>query len=390
MYNLYVETFKNNILDTIGEEMHPCKFITDSPDEFENSEYALLTHMQDSDTSAAITVDMTFNYIQDYKVTKYFTEDTTGKIEFWDYDFIRFFPTLVKPSVILIARDESLLSQLENLIMKEYADPHLAKSPHPILPDQQISIKLSISNGKNLKHFYNPYKNVYGSTIFFDIVTLPWYFCEWDKTDVEQRHIVQKEVLRQYFALCHLEENCANLINSTAGNTEADTYRLTSITSRKAELLDILNIDKELRDFESVNKIAETVNQTDMSIQEAIKRLQAEMRAKQRREELSMERERVQAYAPQDDSDTQGGSILGAAISAFSEYRKERKIEERNARREREQREYERKEYVKRQNEERRRQAIQSQREWEAVRKANEERRRKGQPLLPLPPRKWY
>lgn len=34
--------------------------------------------------------------------------------------------------------------------------------------------------------------------------------------------------------------------------------------------------------------------------------------------------------------------------------------------------------------------AVESQRQWNAVRKANEERRRKGQPELPLPPRKWY
>ena len=73
------------------------------------------------------------------------------------------------------------------------------------------------------------------------------------------------------------------------------------------------------------------------------------------------------------------GSILGNAIGNYGvrkELRNQTRLMEEEAREAKRERERERRE-----------RATQSQREWDAVKKANDERKRKGEPLLPLPPR---
>lgn len=75
-----------------------------------------------------------------------------------------------------------------------------------------------------------------------------------------------------------------------------------------------------------------------------------------------------------------GGALLGGLSGSGSNSRDSQSEWEREQERKNRKAEYER----------RHQEALDSQREWEAVRKANEERRRKGQPELPLPPRKWY
>lgn len=73
--------------------------------------------------------------------------------------------------------------------------------------------------------------------------------------------------------------------------------------------------------------------------------------------------------------------------------RRERRYEQRERRRERFEANREERNVRMREwqfeHEEKRRRAIQSQREWQAVKEANEKRRRNGQPELPYPPRYW-
>lgn len=391
MYSLYVEMFGENICESIGNELQSCKYVSDCHGEFGYNSSTLLEHIKNSNVSAIFTTDMTYNYVSNYKVTRYFTEDENGSLKFWNYDFNRFFPTLARPSVVVIAKNKTLLSHLEDVIISEYANSHLAKVPHPILPNQKISLKLLISNKEHINHYYNQDEDTYSSTIYFDIVNLPWYFKDWNRTDVNNSHHLQKEALRQYFALCDLEEGCANVINNADENSEADTYRLNTIMRKKAALLDIMNIGKDMRDHKMLKKIAMMVNLQEISIQEAVNQLYSEIIAERQKEleKINAERKRMQAHYYEDDYDTQRGSILGSIIDGASEYRNEKKLEKQRLEYEREQKEYEKKR-EREKRDERHRRAIQSQREWEAVRKANEERRRKGQPELPLPPRDWY
>lgn len=80
------------------------------------------------------------------------------------------------------------------------------------------------------------------------------------------------------------------------------------------------------------------------------------------------------------------GSILGNAIGNYGvrkELRNQTRLMEEKAREASREQERIR-------NAERRERALQSQREWHEVKKANDERRRKGEPLLPLPPREYW
>ena len=403
MYSTYITAFGRNICESIGSELQACEFVSDCHDEFGYHESVMLEYMKNTEIQSVFTTEMTYNYISDFKVTKYFTEDKNGSLKFWNYDFNRFFPMSVRPSIIVIARSEAVLHHLENVIINEYSNSHLVKVPHPILPDQKISLKFAVSAREQVKYSHSQNEGTYHLVISFNIVAIPWYFKEWDITKVRDNCILQKEVLRQYFALYDLERGCANLKSSTPENAEADMYRLNAITSNKLNLLDILNIDKDMRDHTHVKQIARKVDLQGMSVQKACEQLHSEEiiadREKQIKE-LKRERERRQTAYQSDDSyynddynyddNMQGSSILGAAIDAFTETRRERKTEEKRLKDERDRRENERREYERREREERHRQSIQSQREWEAVRQANEERRRKGQPLLPLPRRTWY
>ena len=111
------------------------------------------------------------------------------------------------------------------------------------------------------------------------------------------------------------------------------------------------------------------------------------------REMLRREQEQYYEEAPRSSS---GGFIRDVASTAIGasianrgiekEMKRQREADERRERQEKEDRK--RREFEER--ERKREEAYQSQREWRAVQKANEERRRKGQPELPLPPRKWY
>lgn len=88
MYSLYVEMFGKNICENIGNELQPCKYVSDCHGEFGYNSSMLFEHIKNSNINAIFTTDMTYNYVSNYKVTRYFTEDENGSLKFWKYDFI--------------------------------------------------------------------------------------------------------------------------------------------------------------------------------------------------------------------------------------------------------------------------------------------------------------
>ena len=386
MYISYVEAFGRDIIESLGTELQSCEFVSDCHSDFGYDSSIMIKRMKNSNIHAVFTTDIDFNYVSDYKVTKYFTKDGNGTLKFWSYDFNRFFPTMARPSVIIIARDETALCHIQSLITDEYTRSHSIEVAHPILPDHWVPFKLMISNKEHMKHYHDQDEGVYTTVIYFDIVNLPWYFREWNKADIYSSQSLQKEALRQYFVLCDLEENCFAFIQHSEENSETDAYRLNTIKTKKTALLDAMGIGNDMRDFEAIKRISKIVNIQGSTIQEAMDQIYSEIieRRKREIERLNAEKERVQAryydYRPQ------GEPVLKSVFESLSEHRKEKKFERKL---EGERQKYEREQW-QRDQEERHRRAVQSQREWDAVKKANEERRRKGQPELPLPPRFWY
>lgn len=109
----------------------------------------------------------------------------------------------------------------------------------------------------------------------------------------------------------------------------------------------------------------------------------------QRLQEIEIERERRREERSGQKCEEDNSFVRDTATSAIGtwagtrslrkEVRKQTELQERAKKREQ-----------ARYDEERRRRARQSQREWYAVKEANEKRRRNGQPELPYPPREWY
>ena len=97
-----------------------------------------------------------------------------------------------------------------------------------------------------------------------------------------------------------------------------------------------------------------------------------------------------QSYEPASSGVSLGGSIISSILgNAIGNYGVRKELRNQTRLMEEEAREAKR-EQERIRNEERRERARQSQREWDAVKRANDERRRKGEPLLPLPPRHYW
>lgn len=95
-------------------------------------------------------------------------------------------------------------------------------------------------------------------------------------------------------------------------------------------------------------------------------------------------------YEPASSGPSLGSSIIGSILgNAIGNYGVRKELRNQTRFMEEEARET-RREQERIRNEEKRERALQSQREWDAVKRANDERRRKGEPLLPLPPRHYW
>ena len=81
MYISYVEAFGRDIIESLGTELQSCEFVSDCHSDFGYDSSIMIKRMKNSNIHAVFTTDIDFNYVSDYKVTKYFTKDGNGTLK---------------------------------------------------------------------------------------------------------------------------------------------------------------------------------------------------------------------------------------------------------------------------------------------------------------------
>lgn len=171
-------------------------------------------------------------------------------------------------------------------------------------------------------------------------------------------------------------------LSEAAEKLEAAEKKLAKFWTSEAAAI----IPREYRDWKSIKRIKNVMQDNDVDIAEAIELIN--IRDQAQNEPAPQPHYEPQGYEqpPQrrssfvrDTASVAAGVVIGNSIS---DKRRRKEMEELERKRQ--------DEADRRARDERHWRAVESQIEFDRVKKLNEERRRKGQPELPLPPREWY
>lgn len=294
------------------------------------------------DDSINVAINIEYYYLTNLEVDKYLTKKNTGKFKINEYNFINCMPVCARPSIFLIGNNEYTNFELEKQLISEYENGKNIEIKHPNFADEMISLKLRINPNVNIEHTLID-EHKYITIINCDTVNIPWFINEWQRNDFMYSKKFEFLAMEQLVALIEIITNYDNRIKEYGTSSENGILlqrRVNEINLYKLNLLDVLNISKELRTDTMVQKIMHLMRLKRYSVEDAISSIKSEeLKKKEKEEEIARKqreielrkRQREQEYYSVDEvyddyyDRPRRESIIGSIVKPVSEERNTRK-----------------------------------------------------------------
>ena len=269
MFDQYAMAITDNINQELEKVSFAVDILTDIYTEFGVDE-EMYNYIRDrNSTNPFLFIDFDYKYITDYNTRKYCTQNSAGKKCFWEYDYKRNFPVHCRPRLVVFGDSEAIVSEVVDKINDIYSIEKSIEIKHPILPNNNIDLKLCIKNKNDIIQTNN---GLYTTWLCFDEVIIPWF---WNRFDNKYDYNHQINIINVILALTMIIDSCSTYLNSHLSSVEDIEHtreKLYSIRSTRKELFELVNIPHKMQNLNEIIEIRDCVQENRITIFEAIQR----------------------------------------------------------------------------------------------------------------------